>query len=112
MMVFEFAKRECSQLATALASWLLHLIASVLSFAYAHRLISMFWVSSHQPNESAHRSVNIYGLPVSAVPLCCTIGVLLTFVHPQRAEAVAWLSAQVLIKIYLLSYVHYGYYIL
>lgn len=85
MVVLELGGRVYSQEATAIASWLLHLACSILSYFYINRVLTWFTAKNDQDGTQS----------TARRRLCCMIGVLITFCHPQRAEAVAWLSAQV-----------------
>ena len=74
------AAEPLSQAATALASLMLHAAAAVLSHLYTARLLAATTDLGRRPAALAWSSAG---------------GTALVFCHPQRAEAVAWLSAQV-----------------
>jgi len=76
MGVIEASGYPLSQLAAATASFVLHLVCALLAYGYSVRLLLLLG-------------------PWSDVHWSCSVATAVVFVHPQRAEAVAWLSAQV-----------------
>ena len=80
MCVVFLAGGSLNQSAFALASLVLHATATFLSFTYTLRLLPHF-LSKPISSSSLYQS--------------CALGAAICAVHPQRVEAVAWLSAQV-----------------
>jgi len=109
MTVLEIANRTYSQEATALASFLLHLLGSILSYFYSCRIVSYLFMSNHINKTKEIENNNIQSRDRVNISLSCLVGVILTFAHPQRAEAVGWLSAQgyPLATVFLLLSVHF-----
>lgn len=76
MGVIELSGYPPSQLAAATASFVLHLLCALLAYSYSVRLLRLLG-------------------PWPEVRWSCSVATAIVFVHPQCAEAVAWLSAQV-----------------
>jgi hypothetical protein len=115
MAVLEAAGRVYSQKATALASLLMHAFAALLVHTYTLRLFEAFVMidtsrlplptsASPPPRSQVGRKISSNQAAISAASAVASAwssvaGVCVVFAHPQRAEGVAWLSAQVTIAI-------------